>query len=67
MFPYYGRDIWIMDIFLFSWKPSKLDEMDGQGHFTIITTSGNKEYFTEFVPLDKVLMLSNSMLPPSLE
>lgn len=41
-----------------NWKPSKLDvkeEMDEQGHFTIITTSGNKDYFTEFVPLDKMV------------
>jgi len=40
-----------------NWKPSKLDvedEMDEQGHFTIITTNNNKEYFTEFVPLDKM-------------
>jgi len=40
-----------------NWKPSKLDvedEMDGQGHFTIITTHNNREYFTEFVPLDKM-------------
>jgi len=41
-----------------NWKPSKLeveDEMDGQGHFTIITTHNNREYFTEFVPLDKMV------------
>merc|ERR1712037_471110 len=41
-----------------NWKPSKLeveDEMDEQGHFTIITTHNNREYFTEFVPLDKMV------------
>merc|ERR1712130_948360 len=41
-----------------NWKPSKLDpeeNMNGQGHFTIITSSGNREYFTEFVLLDEMV------------
>ena len=58
-----------MDIFLFSWKPSRLDigdEMEQEGHFKIITTHNNKEYFTEFIALDGVIiMLSGTMLPPT--
>ena len=51
-----------MGIFsFFSWKPSKLDleeEMDSRSHFRIITINKNKEYLTEFVGLDEVIMLS---------
>ena len=45
----------------FSWKPSKLDlreEMDSRSHFRIITINKNKEYLTEFVGLDEVIMFS---------
>jgi len=38
-----------------NWKPSRLDigdEMEQEGHFKIITTHNNKEYFTEFIALD---------------
>jgi len=39
-----------------NWKQSKLDpEENMNGHFTIITSSGNKEYFTEFVHLDEMV------------
>merc|ERR1712130_449582 len=41
-----------------NWKPSRLDReenMNGQGHFTIITSSGNREYFTELVHLDEMV------------
>jgi hypothetical protein len=41
-----------------NWKASKLDVEDkkeGQGHFKIITTSGGKDYFTEFIPLDEMV------------
>ena len=58
-----------MDIFLFSWKPSRLDigdEMEQEGHFKIITTHNNREHFTEFIALDGVMiMLSTTMLPPT--
>ena len=45
----------------FSWKPSKLDlgeEMDSRSHFRIITINKNKEYLTEWVGLDEVIMFS---------
>jgi len=36
-----------------NWKPSRLDiGMEREGHFKIITTHNNKEYFTEFIALD---------------
>jgi len=38
-----------------NWKPSRLDigdEMEQEGHFKIITTHNNREYFTEFIALD---------------
>merc|ERR1712181_1505 len=41
-----------------NWKPSRLDggdEMDQEGHFKIITTVKNKEYFTEFIHLDEMV------------
>jgi len=41
-----------------NWKPSRLDsgdEMDKEGHFKIITTVKNKEYFTEFIHLDEMV------------
>ena len=51
-----------MGIFsFFSWKPSKLDleeEMDSRSHFRIITINKNKEYLTEWVGLDEVIMFS---------
>ena len=59
---YQACKVWMMDLFLFSWKPSRLDsgdEMDQEGHFKIITTVKNKEYFTEFIHLDEVDMPLN--------
>jgi len=41
-----------------NWKPSRLDsgaEMDKEGHFKIITTANNREYFTEFIHLDEMV------------
>merc|ERR1712212_1060375 len=40
-----------------NWKPSKLDiedELDKDGHFKIITAHNNREYYTEFIPLDEM-------------
>ena len=45
----------------FSWKPSKLDlgeEVDSRNHFRIITINKNKEWLTEFVGLDEVIIYS---------
>ena len=54
--------VWMIDLFLFSWKPSRLDsgdEIDKEGHFKIITTANNREYFTEFIHLDEVIIPLN--------
>ena len=58
----------MMDFFLFSWKPSRLDsedEMEKEGHFKIITTANNREYFTEFIHLDEVVMPLNFEKSPT--
>ena len=60
--PYQACKVWMIDLFLFSWKPSRLDsgaEMDKEGHFKIITTANNREYFQEFIHLDEVVMTLN--------
>ena len=53
---------WII-LCLFRWKTSILATEDNMnGHYHVITPDGDKEYYTELIPMDEVLFITKPLI-----